>query len=61
MRLLIQKSRIMKTIHYLLILALVALINASIHGTVNLVIMIILVIAMIPVAGRMDKEAGQKK
>lgn len=51
----------MKTIHYLLILALVALINASIHGTVNLVIMIILVIAMIPVAGRMDKEDGQKK
>lgn len=51
----------MKTIHYLLILALAALINANFHGMANLVIMIILVIAMIPVADRMDKEARQKK
>lgn len=46
----------MKTRTYLLLLIVAALLNTELEGTANIVVIILLCVAMIPVAVRMDRE-----
>ena len=51
----------MKTRTYLVLLIAAALLNTMLEGTANLAVMIIICLALVPVANRMDKEAQKKK
>ena len=51
----------MKTRTYLVLLIAAALLNTMLEGTANLVVMIMICLALVPVTNRMDKEAQKKK
>lgn len=46
---------------YLVLLIAAALLNTMLEGTANLVVIIMICLALVPVANRMDKEAQKKK
>lgn len=51
----------MKTRTYLVLLIAVALLNTMLEGTANLAVIIMICLALVPVANRMDREAQKKK
>lgn len=51
----------MKTRTYLVLLIAAALLNTMLEGTANLAVMIMICLALVPVANRMDREAQKKK
>ena len=47
----------MKTIHYLIIIMIAALANAAIGGSANVFVQMMIVIALFPIANRMDRDS----
>ena len=47
----------MKTIHYLIIIMIAALANATIGGSANVFVQMMIVIALFPIANRMDRDS----
>lgn len=54
-------KRINTTTRYLLLILAAAILNRLTDGTMNLTITVILILALIPAAIRLDREDAQKK